>query len=38
MDKFESFITINTPIKAAELKNNAGIIGAVIFAKKSITF
>tara|TARA_B100000767_G_scaffold117250_1_gene111934 strand:+ start:8544 stop:9290 length:747 start_codon:yes stop_codon:yes gene_type:complete len=37
MDKFESFITINTPIKAAELKNNAGIIGAVIFAKKSIT-
>jgi polyphosphate glucokinase len=38
MDKFESYITINTPIKAAELKNNAGIIGAAIFAKKSIIF
>ena len=38
MDKFEPYITINTPIKAAELKNNAGIIGAAIFAKKSITF
>jgi|TARA_Y100000385_G_scaffold47375_1_gene43988 polyphosphate glucokinase len=36
MEKFESYIKINTPIKAAELKNNAGIIGAAIFAKKSI--
>ncbi len=34
MDKFESYIDIQTPIKAAELKNNAGIIGAAIFAKK----
>jgi polyphosphate glucokinase len=36
MNKFEEFISINTPIKAAELKNNAGIIGAAIFAKKAI--
>jgi len=36
MDKFEEFININTPIKAAELKNNAGIIGAAIFAKKAV--
>ena len=36
MDKFEEFININTPIKAAELKNNAGIIGASIFAKKAV--
>jgi polyphosphate glucokinase len=35
MDKFESYIDIQTPIKAAELKNNAGIIGAAIFAKKN---
>jgi polyphosphate glucokinase len=37
MDKFEAFIKINTPIKAAELKNNAGIIGAAIFAKKQLS-
>lgn len=37
MDKFEAFININTPIKAAELKNNAGIIGAAIFAKKQLS-
>jgi polyphosphate glucokinase len=36
MNKFEEFISINTPIKAAELKNNAGIIGAAIFAKKAV--
>jgi len=36
MDEFEEFININTPIKAAELKNNAGIIGASIFAKKAV--
>ena len=35
MEKFESYIDIQTPIKAAELKNNAGIIGAAIFAKKN---
>jgi polyphosphate glucokinase len=35
MDKFKPYIDIQTPIKAAELKNNAGIIGAAIFAKKN---
>jgi len=36
MDKFEQYIDLNTPLKAAELKNNAGIIGAAIFAKTCI--
>ena len=37
MEKFEKYLDIKTPIKAAELKNNAGIIGAGIFARKSIS-
>jgi len=36
MEKFEAYLDIQTPIKAAELKNNAGIIGAAIFACKSV--
>ena len=36
MNKFKDYITIKTPLKAAELKNNAGIIGAAIFAKKQL--
>ena len=36
MDKFEQYIDLNTPLKAAELKNNAGIIGAAIYAKTCI--
>ena len=36
MEKFKGYINIQTPIKAAELKNNAGIIGAAIFAKKNV--
>ena len=34
--QFEQYIHINTPFKAAELKNNAGIVGAAIFAKKQL--
>ena len=34
--QFEQYIEINTPFKAAELKNNAGIVGAAIFAKKQL--
>jgi polyphosphate glucokinase len=36
MEKFEKYIDLQTPIKGAELKNNAGIIGASIFAQRSI--
>ena len=32
---FKKYINIKTPLKAAELKNNAGIIGAALFAKKN---
>lgn len=32
---FKKYISIKTPLKAAELKNNAGIIGAALFAKKN---
>lgn len=34
--QFEQYIHINTAFKAAELKNNAGIVGAAIFAKKQL--
>jgi polyphosphate glucokinase len=34
--QFEQYIHINTPFKPAELKNNAGIVGAAIFAKKQL--
>jgi polyphosphate glucokinase len=36
INKFREYITIKTPVKAAELKNNAGIVGAAIFAKKQL--
>jgi polyphosphate glucokinase len=36
MEKFKGYLDIKTPVKAAELKNNAGIIGAAIFAKKNL--
>ena len=34
IEQFESYLKIKTPLKAAELKNNAGIVGAALFAKK----
>ena len=35
MNLFENYIKINTPILPAKLKNNAGIVGAAIFAKRN---
>ena len=35
INQFESYIDIKTPLKAAELKNNAGIVGAALFAKRN---
>ena len=35
-EAFKQYIDIETPFKAAELKNNAGIVGAAIFAKSKI--
>ncbi len=32
MEKFEHLITVTTPVKPAQLENNAGITGAAIFA------
>ncbi len=32
---FKDYITVDAPIKVAEFKNNAGIIGAAMFAHKS---
>jgi len=37
MDKFKKYIKIETPVKAAELKNNAGIVGATIYAQRHLT-
>tara|TARA_B100001059_G_C17826581_1_gene581786 strand:+ start:2280 stop:3026 length:747 start_codon:yes stop_codon:yes gene_type:complete len=37
MNLFENYIKINTPILPAKLKNNAGIVGAAIFAKRNFT-
>lgn len=34
MDRFEKYITIDTPVIPAKLLNNAGIIGAALFALK----
>lgn len=36
MDKFKAYITINTPVIPAILLNNAGIIGAAMFALEQI--
>lgn len=36
-DQFKPYIKIKTPLKSAELKNNAGIIGAALFAKTKIS-
>lgn len=33
MDKFEEFLSIKTPIQAARLKNEAGIVGASLHAR-----
>lgn len=33
-DQFSHCITIDTPVKPAKMKNNAGIIGAAVLAKK----
>ncbi len=35
-DKFKSELTINTPIKEAHFKNNAGIIGSAMFAHQHV--
>ena len=35
IDQFAKYIDIETPFKAAKLKNNAGIIGASLFAKRN---
>ena len=32
--KFKGHLTVDTPIKVAKFKNNAGIIGAALYAKK----
>jgi polyphosphate glucokinase len=32
MDKFEAFVTVKTPMVPAQLLNNAGLIGAAMFA------
>jgi polyphosphate glucokinase len=33
-DKFEDLLTVDVPIEVAHFKNNAGIIGAALFAKE----
>jgi len=35
INQFAQYIDIETPFKAAKLKNNAGIIGAALFAKRN---
>jgi polyphosphate glucokinase len=34
-DKFKEHLSVNVPIKAAKFRNNAGIIGAAMFAKEN---
>ena len=34
-DNFKDYLTVDVPIKVAEFKNNAGIIGAAMYAHKS---
>ena len=36
MDKFKKYITIETPVIPAQLLNDAGIIGAAMFAFESL--
>ncbi len=36
LELYRNFINIKTPLIAAKLKNNAGIIGASVFAKKMV--
>ena len=36
IDQFAKYIDIETQFKAAKLKNNAGIVGAALFAKKIV--
>ena len=36
LELYRNFINIKTPLIAAKLKNNAGIIGAAVFAKKMV--
>ena len=35
IEQFKPYIDIETPFKAAELKNNAGIVGAALFARRN---
>ncbi len=35
IEHFKAYIDIETPFKAAELKNNAGIVGAALFARRN---
>lgn len=35
-DKFKDYLTVDVPIKVAEFRNNAGIIGAAMYAHKKI--
>ena len=35
-DKFKGYLTVNTPIETAQFKNNAGIIGAAIYAHHNL--
>ncbi|MGB0429904.1 MAG: hypothetical protein ACPGLV_05485 [Bacteroidia bacterium] len=35
-DKFNKYLTIDTPINVAHFGNNAGIIGAAIYAKQQM--
>ena len=36
-EQFSSYINIKIPLRPAELKNNAGIVGAALFAKKQLS-
>tara|TARA_B110000090_G_C13332343_1_gene427804 strand:- start:520 stop:1266 length:747 start_codon:yes stop_codon:yes gene_type:complete len=33
-DQFKSYLTVDIPVKPAQFRNNAGIIGAALYAKK----
>ena len=35
-EKVRKYLTVSTPVKMAELRNNAGIIGAAMFAKSKL--
>ncbi|MGB0185391.1 MAG: polyphosphate--glucose phosphotransferase [Flavobacteriaceae bacterium] len=35
IEHFKAYIDIETPFKAAQLKNNAGIVGAALFARRN---